>query len=64
MKKEKKDKIVGGIMIGMASVGGVLVLATMLTFAFNVDMLFGLFILGTLLFAIALTIGKIYRDNT
>lgn len=64
MKKEKKDKIVGGIMIGMASVGGVLMFATMLTFAFNVDMLFGLFILGALLFAVASTIGKIYRDNT
>ena len=52
------------MMIGMASVGGVLVFATMLTFAFNVDMLFGLFILGALLFAVASTIGKIYRDNT
>lgn len=45
-------------MIGMASVGGVLVFATMLTFAFNVDMLFGLFNIGCFAFCWCLNYWK------
>lgn len=56
MKEEKKDKIVESLLFIMAAIGGILVVTTALIFAFNMNLLFGLFILGVVLVMTSLTI--------
>lgn len=63
MTEDKKDKIVFSIVLLMASIGVILVIVPLLIFAFNTGLMFGLFILGALLVAVSLAIGKIYREG-
>lgn len=63
MKEEKKDKIVESLLFIMAAIGGILVVTTALIFAFNMNLLFGLFILGVALVMTSLTISELYRKR-
>ena len=63
MAEEKKDKIVGSLLFIMAAIGGILVVTTALIFAFNMNLLLGLFILGIVLIMTSSTICKLYRDE-
>lgn len=63
MEEEKKDKIVGSLLFIMAAIGGILVVTTALIFAFNMNLLLGLFILGIVLIMASSTICKLYRDE-
>ena len=63
MEEEKKDKIVGSLLFIMAAIGGILVFKTALIFAFNMNLLLGLFILGIVLIMTSSTIYKLYRDE-
>ena len=63
MEEEKKDKIVGSLLFIMAAIGGILVVTTALIFAFNMNLLLGLFILGIVLIMTSSTIYKLYRDE-
>ena len=62
MEEEKKDKIVGSLLFIMAAIGCILVVTTALIFAFNMNLLLGLFILGIVLIMTSSTICKLYRD--
>lgn len=63
MEEEKKDKIVENLLFIMAAIGGILVVTTALIFAFNMNLLFGLFILGVALVMTSLTISELYRNE-
>lgn len=63
MEEEKKDKIVESLLFIMAAIGGILVVTTALIFAFNMNLLFGLFILGVALVMTSLTISELYRNE-
>lgn len=63
MEEEKKDKIVESLLFIMAAIGGILVVTTALIFAFNMNLLFGLFILGIVLVMTSLTISELYRNE-
>lgn len=63
MEEEKKDKIVESLLFIMAAIGGILVVTTALIFAFNMNLLLGLFILGIVLIMTSSTIYKLYRDE-
>lgn len=63
MEEEKKDKIVESLLFIMAAIGGILVVTTALIFAFNMNLLFGLFMLGIVLVMTSLTICKLYRGE-
>lgn len=63
MEEEKKDKIVESLLFIMAAIGGILVVTTALIFAFNMNLLFGLFILGVALAMTSLTISELYRNE-
>ena len=63
MEEEKKDKIVGSLLFIMAAIGGILVVTTALIFAFNMNLLLGLFILGIVLIMTSSTICKLYIDE-
>ena len=63
MEEEKKDKIVESLLFIMAAIGGILVVTTALIFAFNMNLLFGLFMLGIVLVMTSLTISELYRNE-
>lgn len=63
MEEEKKDKIVESLLFIMAAIGGILVVTTALIFAFNMNLLLGIFILGIVLITTSSTIYKLYRDE-
>ena len=63
MEEEKKDKIVESLLFIMAAIGGILVVTTALIFAFNMNLLFGLFILGVALVMTSITISELYRNE-
>lgn len=63
MEEEKKDKIVESLLFIMAAIGGILVVTTALIFAFNMNLLFGLFILGIVLIMTSLSISELYRNE-
>ena len=63
MEEEKKDKIVESLLFIMAAIGGILVVTTALIFAFNMNLLFGLFILGIVLVMTSLSISELYRNE-
>lgn len=63
MEEEKKDKIVESLLFIMAAIEGILVVTTALIFAFNMNLLFGLFILGVALVMTSLTISELYRNE-
>lgn len=63
MEEEKKDKIVESLLFIMAAIGGILIVTTALIFAFNMNLLFGLFILGVALVMTSLTISELYRNE-
>lgn len=58
MEEEKKDKIVESLLFIIAAIGGILVVTTALIFAFNMNLLFGLFILGIVLIMTSLSISE------
>lgn len=64
MEEEKKDKIVESLLFIMAAIGGILVVTTALIFAFNMNLLFGLFILGVALVMTSLTISELYSTTS
>lgn len=63
MEEEKKDKIVENLLFIMVAIEGILVVTTALIFAFNMNLLFGLFILGIVLVKTSLTICKLYSNE-
>lgn len=63
MEEEKKDKIVESLLFIMAAIGGILVVTTALIFAFNMNLLFGLFMLGIVLVMTSLSISELYRNE-
>lgn len=63
MEEEKKDKIVENLLFIMAAIGGILVVTTALIFTFNMNLLFGLFMLGIVLVMTSLTISELYRNE-
>lgn len=63
MEEEKKDKIVESLLFIIAAIGGILVVTTALIFAFNMNLLFGLFILGIVLIMTSLSISELYRNE-
>ena len=63
MEEEKKDKIVVSLLFIMTAIGGILVATTALIFAFNMNLLLGLFFLGIVLIMTSSTIYKLYRDE-
>lgn len=63
MEEEKKDKIVESLLFIMAAIGGILVVTTALIFAFNMNLLFGLFMLGIVLVMTSLPLCKLYRGE-
>ena len=63
MEEEKKDKIVVSLLFIMTAIGGILVVTTALIFAFNMNLLLGLFILGIVPIMTSLTICELYRDE-
>lgn len=63
MEEEKKDKIVESLLFIIAAIGGILVVTTALIFAFNMNLLFGLFILGIVFIMTSLSISELYRNE-